>query len=227
MHSEWVDLKISDGTQMAAYVTKPDAPARRSVLVLQEAFGVNGHIQDLTRRVAALGYLALAPDLFHRTAPRFQLDYGDFRPALAHMKALTEAGQTADLRAAQDWLLHNGVEEVAAIGFCMGGRVAVLAAQVLPGLKAAASFYGGQLLSLSAGVSATQAPVLLVWGDRDEHIPREQRAEFAGLLRAAGKTFVECTFSDAGHGFCNDQRPSYAPEAARVAWALATAFLAA
>lgn len=224
METKWVELPVSDATAMAAFIAKPDAPARRGVLVLQEAFGVNGHIQDVAQRLAKLGYWAISPDLFHRTAPRFQGDYADFRPAMPHMKAMKYEATAADVRACFDWLVQQGATDVSSIGFCMGGRVSVLAAQVLP-LKAAVSFYAGNILSLRDHVAETQAPLLLVWGDRDEHIPREQRAEFAGLLRAAGKSFVECTFGDAGHAFSNDQRPSFHPASARLAWALATAFL--
>ncbi|MGH9485207.1 MAG: dienelactone hydrolase family protein [Terriglobales bacterium] len=225
METNWVNLTVSDGTTMAAFTVQPDAPSRRGVLVLQEAFGVNGYIQDVAQRLAKLGYRAIAPDLFHRSVERFQGDYADFRPALGYMKAMNYESTAADVRACHDWLASQAATEVGAIGFCMGGRVAMLAAQVLP-LQAAVSFYGGNLLSLREHVAETQAPVLLVWGDRDEHIPREQRAEFAGLLRAAHKSFVECTFGDAGHAFFNNERSSgYVPEAARLAWPLATAFL--
>ncbi|MGH9476437.1 MAG: dienelactone hydrolase family protein [Terriglobales bacterium] len=225
MKCEWVSLPVADGTTMAAFTARAQAEPRRGVLVLQEAFGVNGHIQDVAQRLAREGYWAVAPDLFHRTAPRFVGDNNDFRSALPHMQAMTHAGTAADLRACYAWLGAQGTGEAAAIGFCMGGGAAMLAAQELP-LKAAASFYGGNLLSLRAGVAVTRAPVLLVWGDRDEHIPKAQRDEFAGLLRAANKPFTECTFSEAGHAFFNDQRAGYAAEAARVAWAVALAFLA-
>lgn len=224
METNWVELPVSDQTTMAAFVAKPDTASVRGILVLQEAFGVNGHIQDIAQRLAQLGYWALAPDLFHRTAARFQGDYADFRPAMPHMKAMKYEATAADLRACYDWLVRQRATAVSSIGFCMGGRVSVLAAQVLP-LKAAVSFYAGNILSLRDHVPETQAPLLLLWGDRDEHIPRTQRDEFATLLRAAHKSFVECTFSDAGHAFCNDQRPSFHPESARLAWALATAFL--
>lgn len=225
METKWVELPVSDETAMAAFIARPDAASRRGVLVLQEAFGVNAHMQDVAQRLAKLGYCAIAPDLFHRTAPRFQGDYADFRPAMPHMKAMNYEATAADVRACYDWLIRQDATDVGSIGFCMGGRVSVLAAQVLP-LQAAVSFYAGNILSLHEHVAETQAPLLLVWGDRDEHIPRAQRDKFADLLRTAKNSFVECTFSQAGHGFFNDQRPSFHPESARLAWALATAFLA-
>lgn len=224
MQTDWVNLSVADGTSMAAFsACEPVAPAG-GILLLQEAFGVNAHIQDVAQRLAREGYWALAPDLFHRTAPRFLGSGDDFRSALPHMKAMTREGTAADLRAGFDWLRSRQLEEIVAIGFCMGGRASVLAAQTLP-LRAAASFYASNLPSLRDGVVQTRAPLLLVWGDRDEHIPRSQRDEFANLLRAARKPFAECTFSEAGHAFFNDQRPGYAPAAASAAWALALAFL--
>jgi carboxymethylenebutenolidase len=224
MTSTWRELAVSDGSNMAAYTAQPEAGAGRGVIVLQEAFGVNAHIQDVARRFAELGYWAIAPDLFHRTAARFEGDYSDFRKSLPHTQAVTLEGLAADLHAAHDWLSGHGIAEVAAVGFCMGGRVAVRAAQVLP-LRAAASFYGGNLASLGDTVAEIGAPLLLVWGDRDTHIPPEQRAAFVQRLRENGKSFVECTFSRGGHGFFCDQRESYEPESAREAWALLTAFL--
>jgi carboxymethylenebutenolidase len=224
MTSTWRELAVSDGSNMAAYTVQPEKGSGRGVIVLQEAFGVNAHIRDVAGRLAGLGNLAIAPDVFHRTAPRFEGDYSDFRKSLPHTKAVTLEGVAADLHAAHDWLSGHGITEVAAVGFCMGGRLAVRAAQVLP-LRAAASFYGGNLLSLGETVAEISAPLLLVWGDRDTHIPPEQRAEFVGRLREKGKSFVECTFSRAGHGFFCDQRESYEPESAREAWALLTAFL--
>jgi len=224
MTSAWRELSVADGTSMAAYTVQPEKAGGRGVLVLQEAFGVNAHIRDVAERFAGLGYTAIAPDLFHRTAPRFEGDYNDFRRSLPHTHAVKLEGMVADLHAAHEWLTGHGITETVAAGFCMGGRVALRAAQVLP-LRAAASFYGGNLTSLGDTVAEIGAPLLLVWGDRDTHIPPQQRAEFVEKLRENGKAFVECTFSQAGHGFFCDQRESYEPESARQAWALLTAFL--
>jgi len=222
---EMVSLEVADGSSMQAYVARPAAAApRQGVLVLQEAFGVNAHIREVAQRLAGEGYLALAPELFHRTAPGFVGDYTDFGGAMPHMTAMTAEGQEQDVRAGYDWLRGQGVEWVAAVGFCLGGRVAVRAAATVA-LAAAASFYGGSLLSLRERVEAIGAPLLLMWGDQDTHIPVAQRAAFAELLRQAGKEFVECTFSAAGHGFFCDQRASYHARSARMAWKLLREFL--
>lgn len=224
--SEFISLPVADGTSMDVFVARPPSAADQppGVIVLQEAFGVNAHIQDVALRFAARGCVAMAPELFHRTAPGFQGDYADFRSAMPHIQAMTIEGQQYDLRAVHGWLTAQHVGRVVAAGFCLGGRAALVAAATLP-LGAAAAFYGGSLLTLRDHFSSVAAPLLLVWGDRDKHIPPSQRAEVAALLRQEKKDFVECTFSRAGHGFFCDQRPSFDPYSARLAWRLLLEFL--
>ena len=76
--AEWVELAVSDGTTMRAYVARPDGKPTRGLLVFQEAFGVNAHIRDVADRFANQGFLAIAPELFHRTAPGFEGSYADY-----------------------------------------------------------------------------------------------------------------------------------------------------
>src|ERR1700674_4948140 len=125
--TEKVSLKIADGTQMNAYVARPsDSLKHPGLLVLQEAFGVNAHIRDVTERFAREGYLAISPDLFHRTAPGFEIGYTDMGPAFEQLRALTDAGLEADIRAAHGWLKSSGESQICATGYCMGGRTACL-----------------------------------------------------------------------------------------------------
>ena len=123
--SEWVDLPVDDGTSMRAYVAKPSgARPTRGLLVFQEAFGVNAHIRDVTERFAAEGFLAIAPELFHRTAPGFDCAYSEFAKAMPQLDAITEQGLDADARAAHGWLERAGAGgNVASVGYCLGGRV--------------------------------------------------------------------------------------------------------
>lgn len=223
-----VTLQVADGTEMNVYTARPGRAASGNppgVMVFQEAFGVNAHIRDVAGRLAALGYVAAAPELYHRTASGFEGDYNNFTSALPHMQAMKAEGNDADIRATHAWLTAQGCERVVAVGFCMGGRMAVRAAAAVP-LAAAASFYGGGLPTLNDLVPQVQAPLLLVWGDRDNHIPPAVRAQFAGALREHKKPFVECTFSGAGHGFFCDQRDAYHAPSAHLAWGLLTDFLA-
>lgn len=229
-----VTIHVTDGTTMDAFVARPgDDGSHPALIVLQEAFGVNSHIRDVAQRFAREGYVTVAPELYHRTALGFQCSYSDFNSAMPHMKALTEEGLTADLRASFGWLTSNDfvrADAIASVGFCMGGRVSFLADATLP-LKAAVSFYAGGIApsATSPGLlqhaANLQAPILMFWGGKDQHIPSDQRRNVADALLVAGKRFVYVAFSDADHGFFNDERPSYNASAARQAWAMMGEFL--
>lgn len=231
--SEYVTLRVSDGTTMRAWVARPSTRAAHpSILVFQEAFGVNDHIRDIATRFAKEGYLTIAPELFHRTGPGFEGRYDDFPSAMPHMRGLTDAGMEADQRAAYDWLRANGAADsrISAVGYCMGGRAAFLAALTLP-LACAISYYGGGIApnannpGLLGRVRELQAPMLFFWGGRDKHITPDQVREVTDALRASGKIFVNVEISDADHGFFCDARASYNPAGAAQAWPLTLAFL--
>jgi carboxymethylenebutenolidase len=224
--SQIVHLDVSDGTGMDAYVARPKSgPAGAGIIVLQEAFGVNSHIRDVSERLAGEGYLAIAPELFHRTAPGFEGDYNDFAAVMPHLRAVTPSNAEADVRATAAWLEQAGAKQLFSVGFCMGGRISFLANAVLP-LRAAASFYGGGIApDLLDRAPALHAPMLLIWGGLDKHIGPEQRSAVAQALSKARKTYVQVEFSDAGHGFFCDERAAYQPLAARQSWALLLEFL--
>ncbi len=105
LNSQYVELKIDDGTSMLAWVSRPAAEEpKRGMLVFQEAFGVNTNIRDVADRFAALGYAAIAPELFHRTVPpKWEGSYTDLPAAMPHLQALTETGLEHDVRAAYNW----------------------------------------------------------------------------------------------------------------------------
>ena len=223
--SEWVDLQASDGTSLRAYVARPAQPATRGLLVFQEAFGVNAHIRDVAERFAAQGFLAIAPELFHRTAPGFDCAYSEFAKAMPQLEAITEQGLDADVQAAYGWLERAGVgANTAAVGYCLGGRVAFVANSGVP-LKAAVSFYGGRIPPLIGRAPKLSGPMLFFWGGLDHHIPDEQRQGVVKGVRDANKVFADVVFANADHGFFCDARPSYHAAAAAQAWSLTTTFL--
>jgi carboxymethylenebutenolidase len=234
IQTEYITLAVDDGTTMRAYVARPaNASANRTLMVFQEAFGVNAHIRNVTERFAREGYLTIAPELFHRTGPGFEGRYDDFPAVQQHIKALNDPGMEADERAAFEWIKANSVLgdlPTAAIGFCMGGRAAFLSALTLP-VQCAISFYGGGIApsayfpGLLDRAKELRAPVLFFWGGKDQHITPQQTRAVADELKAAGKSFINVEFSDADHGFFCDARPSYNPLAAREAWPLTLAFL--
>src|ERR1039458_6479846 len=154
---------------MAAFVAKPDGAVHGSLLVFQEAFGVNNHIQNIARRLAREGYIAIAPELFHRTAPMgFEGPYDNFPILKPHFDALTDENLLADTKAAYEWLLGDGGAQpgqIGCVGFCLGGKVSFLANAALP-LEAAVSFYGTRILQSLNQVSAQKGPLLLIWGGK-------------------------------------------------------------
>jgi carboxymethylenebutenolidase len=227
--TEKVELAVADGTRMAAYVARPERDGTHpGLMVFQEAFGVNRHIRSVSDRFAAEGYVVIAPELFHRTAPGFEGSYTDFPAVMPHYQAVTTETAEADLRAAYEWLRSNAQvkgNEISSVGFCMGGRVSFLANSVVP-LRAAVSFYGGGIVpGLLDRAAKLQAPSLLIWGGLDKHITAEHRKAVTDALSAQRKVFVNVEFSRADHGFFCDERGSYEPHSARQAWALTLEFL--
>jgi carboxymethylenebutenolidase len=228
--AEKTELPVTDGTRMAAYVARPRESGRYpGLLCFQEAFGVNQHIRDVSDRFAAQGYVVMAPELFHRTAPPgFEGSYTDFPSIVPHYQAVTTETAEADIRAAYDWL-HSGSQvkpnEISSVGFCLGGRVSFLANSAVA-LHAAVSFYGGGIApALLDRASKLQAPMLLIWGGLDKHITPEHRKSVTDALNARQKTYVNTEFSRADHGFFCNERASYEPHSARQAWALTLEFL--
>ena len=223
-------LAVADGSSMQAFVARPEEKGSfPGMLVFQEAFGVNAHIRDVTQRIAREGYVAIAPELFHRSAaPGLEVRYDDFPSAMPHMKALTEQGLSDDVRATYEWLrdsTHVVPDRIGSIGFCMGGRVSFLANATIE-LRAAISFYGGGIApALLPHAANLHAPMVFFWGGLDKHIPQDQIRSVIDAVKAASKPFINVEISDADHGFFCDARPSYNPVAAKEAWSLVTSFL--
>jgi carboxymethylenebutenolidase len=228
--NETMQLHVPGATPMRAYVTRPEsAGPHPGLIVFQEAFGVNSHIRNVCERLAALGYVAIAPELFHRTAPPgFEGNYADFPSVKPHYEAVTNESAEADVRATYDWLRANSAvkpDDISCVGFCMGGRISFLANSVVP-MRAAVSFYGGGIATgLLDRAPKLHGPALLIWGGLDKNITPEHRRAVTDALNAAHKPFVNAEFSGATHGFFCDERASYDPRSARQAWALTLEFL--
>jgi carboxymethylenebutenolidase len=233
IRSEYVELKVSDGTTMQAWTARPtDSGSLPGLLVFQEAFGVNGHIRDITQRFAREGFIAIAPELFHRTGPGFEGAYDAFPTAVPHLNALKDDQMEADQGAAFEWLTAQGATEgrVGAVGYCMGGRAAFLAGLTLS-IGCATSYYGGGIAprgtnpGLLGRANDLRCPVLLFWGGKDKSLTHDQVRAVRDTLSETGKNFINVEISDAEHGFFCDQRASYNPMAAAEAWPLTLAFL--
>ncbi len=226
--TEIISVKVSDGTSMDAYVAIPDDNNKYpGLLLFQEAFGVNGHIKDLSERFSREGYVVISPELFHRTEPGFQGSYSDFQATRQHIQALTEPGLIADILASYLWLESNSKvlkSQIGSTGYCLGGRVSVLANVTVP-LKAAASYYGSNIAATIADrLQTATGPLLLFWGGLDKHLGKDQINDLTFKLDEYGKEYTNVVFSKADHGFFCDVRASYNPIAAKQAWDLTNTF---
>ena len=219
-------METPDGPMPLYEVEPPGGEARRAVVVIQEAFGVNGHIEDVTRRFAREGYYAVAPHLFHRTGGG-TVPYDRFDLVAPHFAGLGDETILVDVDATLAHTAGRGFEagSVGIVGFCMGGRVSFLVA-ANRSLGAAVGFYGGGILKgrserlrpLADDVSKLRTPWLGLFGDEDESIPVDEVEELRRRLAVAPVETEIVRYPGAGHGFHCDQRDSYHPGAASDAW---------
>lgn len=229
MKNSRITLAVKDAPEMQAYVALPEGEGPfPAMIVFQEAFGVNGHIRSVADRLAAEGYVAIAPELFHRTAPAgFETGYDDFSIVMPHFQVMNVETLEADTLAAYDWLLgQKNVQQdkIGCIGFCLGGRAAFIANTYLQ-FAACVSFYGGHTHTIADRAANMKAPHLFFWGGMDTHILPEHVAIVTTALKAAGKDYINVEISYADHGFFNEERVAYNPAAAKEAWGLVKEFL--
>ena len=223
-----ITLSVKDASDMDAYVSVPwgigPFPA---VMLFQEAYGVNNHIRKLADRLAAEGYLVVAPEIFHRTAPAgFEAPYGDFDLVAPHFQALTTEGMVNDVQAAYNWLATQAnvqKNKIGCIGFCVGGRVAFIANSAVS-LAASVSFYGGGMHTVADLADKLHGPQLLFWAGKDQHIKAEHVQIVTDALKKAGKDHINVEISYADHAYFNDERPSYHSQASLESWGLTKAF---
>jgi carboxymethylenebutenolidase len=225
VRTEELTLDTADGP-MRTYLAAPDEDAATAVVVIQEAFGVNEHIEDVTRRFADAGHVAIAPALFHRsgggTAP-----YDDFSKVLPLFEGVTDDTILMDVDAALEHLHGLGFadEHIGIVGFCMGGRVTFLTS-LRRSLGAAVGFYGGgivtgrfpQFPTLVSETASLQTRWLGLFGDDDTSIPVADVEALRTALEPAPVDTEIVRYEGAEHGFHCDVRASYNPEAAADAW---------
>jgi carboxymethylenebutenolidase len=229
-----VKIPVKDG-EIPAYRALPDGPGPFPVvLVVQEIFGVHEHIKDLCRRLAKLGYFAVATELYARQGDVSQIkDYQEiFRKVVSKVP---DAQVMTDLDSTVDWIKATGkgdVNRLAITGFCWGGRIVWLYSAHSPLLKAGAAWYGrlvGPASELQPKhpmdvVAELKAPVLGLYGGADQGIPNESVEKMNEALKAAGKPSEIILYPDTPHAFNADYRPSYRKQQAEDAWQKMLAF---
>lgn len=224
-------VKIKNGDlEIDAYLATPvEAGKFPAVVVIQEIFGVNSHIRDVTERIAKEGYCAIAPSIYQRLAPGFEAGYTPEDITIGRKyKEQTKATELlGDIQAAIDYLkqLPQTKHKFGCIGFCFGGHVAYLAA-TLPDIQATASFYGAGITTSTPGgeePTVTCTPeikntIYLFFGLQDVSIPIEQIDQIEAELQKHQISHRIFRYDHADHGFFCDQRASYNPAAAADAW---------
>lgn len=226
-------IHTTDG-DFSAHVALPAAGEGPGIVLLQEIFGVNDYIKDAARRLAELGYVALAPELYWRVEPGVALGHGDddMQRAFGIAKRLDQAVAAQDaiaalaaLRALPEVAGSGGGGRAGVLGFCLGGTLAwQVAAHGDP--DAAVCYYGSGIPEALGDAATITCPVLVHYGGADPFIPREQ-IEAVGAT-AAGHDAIEFHIHEgAGHAFDNTfSERFHNPQAAAAAWELTSAFLA-
>jgi carboxymethylenebutenolidase len=218
--SSMVQIRAADG-DMPAFLARPTTGGKRPALVVvMEAFGLNAHIKDVAGRVAAQGFVALAPDLYYRQ-PNSVVGYDQLPEAIRLMTSLQDQNIVADMAAAVTYLQSQEFvrgDGIGVTGFCMGGRISFLTACRNADIKAAVPFYGGGIGGLLDQAPKITCPMLLFFGDQDPFIPNDEVEKIKSTLADLKKDAEVVVYPGAPHGFFCNERDSYRPEAARDAW---------
>jgi len=233
-----VQVKAEAGN-MPAYLARPaDAGKHPAVVVVQEAFGLNKHIKDVTERIAREGYVALAPDLYYRENSAV-VGYDNLQEAIRLMMGLWDDKIVADMAGVINHVKAQSfvrADRIGVTGFCMGGRVTFLTACRNADVKAAVPFYGGGIGNVQPSERTPRAPLeyadglrcplLLFFGEIDPFIPLDEVEKIKQRLAELKKTAETVVYPGAPHGFFCDERDSYRPDAAKDAWSRLTKFFA-
>ena len=236
VETQSASVKSPDGT-MPAHVARPKGASGKlaAVIVVQEAFGLNRNIEEITERIAAEGYHAMAPNFYYREGGK-AVAYGELQQAIGLMGRWTDAQVVTDIRAAVAALESDGgvrADRIGITGFCMGGRVSYLAACEISAIRAAVPFYGGGIAGQQftpgamAPVSLTakmRAAIQLHFGEKDSYIPLSAVEEIRQALEREKKDYQIHLYKGAGHGFFCRERADYNEEAATLAWERTKAF---
>jgi carboxymethylenebutenolidase len=213
----WIELTPEGAAPIPAWRADPAGPPKGGIVVIQEIFGVNAHIREVTDRFASEGFLAIAPAIFDRIEKGFDVGYDaesrtrgmaimgkfDFDQVMRDVAAAVEAAKPAG--------------KVGIVGYCLGGSIAWAAAGQTPGLSAAVGYYGGRVLAMKD--MQPKVPTMLHFGEKDQHIPIAGVKEVAAL-----HPDVPVYIYPADHGFNCGHRESYDAPSAALAWDRTLAF---
>lgn len=223
-----VKIPVKDG-EIPGYRAMPATGSNFPVvLVIQEVFGVHAHIQDICRRFAKLGYMAIAPEMFARQGDVSKIS--DIQEIVSKVVSkVPDAQVMSDLDAAINWAEKSGkanIDKLGITGFCWGGRIVWLYAAHNPKVKAGVAWYG-RLASAPTPLTPKQpidvaptltVPVLGLYGDKDDLIPNDTVEKMRQLLKTGNSGSEIVLYPDTPHGFNADYRPTYRQKEAEDAW---------
>lgn len=218
---------------MHVHEVRPSDPTS-AVILLHEAWGVTPYTEHVADDLAKAGHHVVAPDLLHRDPEPHPIAYGDLERLLPAVERMSDDDVLEDLAAAREALVADGWSDASTgvVGFCLGGRMAFLAALTWP-FGSVVSFYPGGIVTASfpnlppllARAQTLRSPWLGIFGDEDETIPVADVERLRRTLTSADPSVEIVRYAGAAHAFHNDRRDGHAPEAAADAWARALAWL--
>lgn len=217
MKNETLEFGTAGGATTAYVATPDDADGAQAVIVIQEWWGLNAHIKDITNRYADEGFIAIAPDLYRGKLAKDPEEAGKLMHELALEDGLDTIKNAIETASEKYGINHFGIT-----GYCMGGTYALRAACEVEGLSAAAAFYGD--IPEEEVLAKLKIPVVFISGKKDNWINPEKVAQ---LEKAADKYElpVDSIKYEADHAFFNDTRPEVYDEAAATdAWAKVIGF---
>lgn len=218
---EMVEFPVNGGS-IEGYESVPEVGGGPGVVVIQEWWGLVDHIKDVCDRLAAAGFVALAPDLYHGKTTKSPDQAGKM------MMALRIDEVEKELKGAVDYLLkHDAVtsKKIGIVGFCMGGALSLYAATKNENIGASVVFYGGHP-NVKPDLPNLHAPVLGLYAEKDGFVTPQIVHELKGKLKELGKEIEVHIYPGADHAFFNDSRPEvYDEEAAADAWRRTVEFL--
>ena len=207
---DFTTIMARDGHEFQAWLAAPPGRPRGALVVIQEIFGVNGHIRAVADGFATQGYTVIAPSLFDRVRRGIQLGYtaADVQEGAGYRSQITPETALKDIAAAVAVVRNSG--RVGSVGYCWGGTLSYLAACQLP-VSCAVVYYGKVSAYLD---QKPRCPVEYHYGAADKSIPPDDVEKARAAAKDPASVYV---YEGAGHGFNCDQRDSYDPQAAALA----------
>lgn len=224
---KYVQVPTSDGRSMKALSASATVPNAPGIVLVQEIFGINSAMQALSKQWSEMGFNVICPDLFWRQEPDLELDPNNssqFALGVELMQGMDDDDTKADLESARAYLAKQiGHDKIAAVGYCMGGRLVVVMADSSP-IKCAVSYYGVGLPELLPTLSDKAAPTLLHIAELDSYVPTEARDRITSNADAR-PDWEHYLYTGCDHAFARPNGANYVEAAANTANKRSVGFL--